>query len=267
MTLPNVSVILSVKNGEAYLGQALSSVFRQTFTDFELVVVDDGSTDRTPEILGSISDPRLTVITQSNVGLTVSLNRALARSRGDLIARMDADDVAHPERFAWQIAYLDAHPEVGLLGTACQEITPEGRVVTTVVPPANDAQIRRALIHRNPFIHSSIMARRGVIERAGRYDERLEVAQDYDLWLRMSRLTRMANLARPLVQRRLTPGRVSSRDTERLRAELRVKWRALRSRTYPFWCAVFLAKPLCALALPHRLRPLMRRATGGTLQP
>lgn len=260
MSLPRISVILSVKDGEAHLGPAVASVLQQAFTDFEFIVVDDGSTDRTPNILALFHDPRLVVVSQPHAGLTVSLNRAIERSKGKLIARMDADDVSYPERFERQVAYLDAHPEVGLLGTGAEEITPDSRVVGTIVPPAADAEIRRALIRRNPFVHSSIMARREVIERAGGYDERLPVAQDYDLWMRVAALTRMANLPEPLVRRRLLPGRVSSvKDTERLRAEIGVKWRAVRRGVYPWWRLVFLVKPLIALALPV---PLRERARG-----
>ena len=267
MISPRVSVVLSVQNGEASLDQAVQSILRQTFGDFELVAVDDGSTDRTPEILRSLGDPRLSVITQPSAGLTVSLNRAIGVSRGELIARMDADDVALPERFARQVAYLDSHPEVGLLGTGAEEITPAGRVVGVVAPPAEDALIRRALIRRNPFVHSSIMARREVILRAGGYDERLAVAQDYDLWMRVAALTSLANLPESLVRRRLVPGQVSrARDSDRLRAEIGVKWRAVRQGVYPWWCAIFLAKPLAGLALPVPFRERARRALGRRLE-
>jgi hypothetical protein len=177
---------------------------------------------------------------------------------------MDADDVALPERLARQVAFLQVHSDVVLLGTGCHEISPAGQVVRTIRPPADDRAIRRALIRANPFIHSSVVFRRGALDAAGRYDERFAVAQDYDLWLRMSRVTRMANLPEPFVLRRLAPGRLSSaRDTTRLRDEVVAKLRALRSRTYPLWCAVFLAKPLCALALPARARRFVRRVVSG----
>lgn len=261
MTAPRVSVILSVRDGERWVPQAVESVLGQTFADFEFVVVDDGSTDRTGEILDAYRDPRVRVVHQARAGLTSSLNRATRLTRAPLVARMDADDVALPERFERQIAFLDAHPDVGLLGTGCHEIASSGEVVRTLVPPADDAAIRRALIRANPFIHSSVVFRREAVERVGAYDERLPVAQDYDLWMRMSRVTRLANLPEPLVLRRLTPGRVSSvREVERLRVELTVKLRALRSGAYPLWCAAFLVKPLCALALPGPLRQFLRRA-------
>ncbi len=260
MGSPAISALMSVYNGAPWVREAVESVLTQTASDLELIVVDDGSTDATPELLGAIRDARLRVERQSRAGLTRSLNRALQFSTAPLVARMDADDVALPERFARQLDFLERHPEVGLLGTGCQEISPSGEVVRTVTPPADDGAIRRALIRANPFIHSSVVMRRAALEAVGNYDETLPVAQDYDLWIRMSRVTRLANLPDPLVLRRLTPGRVSSaRDTDRLKAEVRVKLRALRSRTYPAWCAVYLVKPLLALAVPAGLRGLLRR--------
>ena len=251
---------MSVYNGAPWVREAVESVLTQTASDLELIVVDDGSTDATPELLSAIRDARLRVERQARAGLTRSLNRALRLASAPLVARMDADDVALPERFARQLDFLERHPEVGLLGTGCHEISPSGEVLRTITPPADDGAIRRALIRRNPFVHSSVMIRRPALERVGGYDERLAVAQDYDLWLRMSRVTRLANLPEPLVLRRLTPGRVSSaRDTDRIRAEVTVKLRALRSRTYPAWCAVYLVKPLLALAVPAGLRGLLRR--------
>ena len=252
---------MSVRNGERWVGEAVESILGQTFDDLEFIVVDDGSTDSTGAILDARKDPRLRVIHQPPSGLTTSLNRAWRLSGAALLARMDADDVAHPDRLARQVTFLDAHPEVGLLGTGCHAISASGEVVKTVTPPEDDAAIRRVLIRKNPFVHSSVMLRRKALEAAGGYDESLPVAQDYDLWLRLSRLTRMANLPEPLVTRRLSPGRVSSvRDTDRLRAEVTMKLRALRNGAYPLWCAVFLVKPVIALALPAALRRVLRRA-------
>lgn len=262
--MPLVSVLMSVRDAEQWVAQAVESVLRQTIQDFEFLVVDDGSTDRTGIILDELGDPRLRVIHQAQAGLTRSLNHALRLATAPLVARMDADDVALPERLARQLAFLDAHPEVGLLGTGWHEISPAGEILRTNRPPRDDRAIRRALIRANPFAHSSVVMRRQALEAAGLYDERFPVAQDYELWLRMSRVTRMANLPEPLVLRRLTPGRVSSdRDTARLRAEVLVKLRALRSGAYPLWCAVFLAKPLCALALPTGARRFVRRVVAG----
>lgn len=260
MTLPAISVVMAVYNCDPWIAEAVTSVTRQTFADFELIVVDDGSTDQTAARLEQERDSRLKVIKQPRAGQTPALNRALGMATAPLLARMDGDDVALPERLARQAAFLKSHPEVGLLGTGGHEIEPSGAIVSTVVPPAEDKAIRRTLIRRNPFIHSSVMMRRAVLDAVGLYDERFAVAQDYDLWLRMSRVTRMANLPEPLVLRRLAPGRLSSaRDTARLGDDMTVKLRALRRRDYPFWCAVFLAKPLVGLALPLPVRQLLRR--------
>ncbi|MBI1964194.1 MAG: glycosyltransferase [Candidatus Rokubacteria bacterium] len=261
MTAPAVSVLMGVHDGEPWVGAAVASVLAQTAPDLELIVVDDGSTDGTPATLAAVRDPRLVVVRQAREGLTRALNRALRLARAPLLARLDADDLALPERLARQREFLDAHPEVGLLGTGAREVDAEGREVGRVAPPADDAAIRRALIRGNPFVHSSVMLRRSALDAAGGYDERLAVAQDYDLWMRLSRVTRLANLAEPLVVRRLVPGRVSlERDADRLAAEARVRWRAVAGGAYPWWCAVFALRPALALALPGPLRRAVRRA-------
>ena len=151
-------------------------------------------------------DPRLVVERQARAGLAVALNRALARARAPLVARLDADDVALPARLERQRAFLQAHPEVGLLGTAARVVDESGRDVDDHPPPEDDRAIRRALIRRNPFVHSSVMLRRALVSAVGGYDVSFAVAQDYDLWLRLSAVTRMANLAEPLVIRHLRRG-------------------------------------------------------------
>lgn len=251
---------MAVFNGAPWVGAAVESVLGQTLDDLELIVIDDGSTDATPDVLASFRDPRLRIERGGREGLTRALNRALELSRAALIARLDADDVALPERLARQRRYLDAHPEVGLLGTGAREIDLAGREVAVLRPPVDDAAIRRALIRANPFVHSSAVMRRSVLDRAGRYDPSFPVAQDYDLWMRLSRVTRLANLAEPLVIRRLAPGRVSAvRDDDRLRAEARVRWRAVRSHAYPWWYVVFALRPLAALTIPGAARRALRR--------
>lgn len=263
MSAARVSVVMAVRDGERWLREAVDSALGQTLADLEIIVVDDGSTDRTAAILAAYRDPRLSVLRQPPAGLTRSLNRGLRLATAPLVARLDADDVALPERLARQAAFVDAHPEVGLVGTGCREIGAAGEPLGSYRPPEDDAGIRRALIRRNPFVHSSVMVRRSLLEQAGGYDEGLAVAQDYDLWLRLAPLTRMANLPEPLVLRRLGPHRVSvARDADRLRTEVRVKLRALRSGAYPPWCVIFLAKPLAALALPGPTRRWLRRLAG-----
>ena len=256
-----MSVVMAVFDGASWVGAAVESLLTQTLTDLEVIVIDDGSTDTTPEVLAAVHDSRLRVQRQERAGLTRSLGRALAIARAPLVARLDADDLSLPERLARQRQFLDANPQVGLLGTGAREIDFEGHEVAIVRPPADDAAIRRALIRENPFVHSTVMMRRSALERAGGYDPAFSVAQDYDLWLRMARVTQLANLPEPLVIRRLVPRRVSAiRDDDRLRAEARVRWRAVRGGAYPWWCALFAVRPLVALALPGPCRRALRLA-------
>ena len=257
---PRVSVVLAVRDGMPWIGDAVRSVLEQTLGDLELIVIDDGSTDDTPQTLASVVDSRLRVARRAQLGLTRALNEGIALARAPLIARLDADDVAAPERLARQVAFLDAHPEIGLLGTGAREVDAAGREISRLIPPATDAEIRRALIRRNVFVHSSVMMRRPALAEVGGYDATFPVAQDYDLWLRLAHVTRLANLPEPLVMRRLLPDRVSARrEADRLRAETRVRWRELRAGRYPAWCVVFALRPRLALALPASARHAWRR--------
>jgi len=261
---PAVSVLMGVRDGSPWVSDAVQSVLAQTLDDLELIVVDDGSTDDTAARLAAIHDPRLRVVHQQPAGLTPALIRAHALARAPLLARLDADDRALPNRLARQRAFLDAHPDVGLLGTGAVEVDAQGHEIGRVRPPEDDATIRRILIRRNPFVHSSVMLRRSALDAAGGYDERLSVAQDYDLWMRLSRVTHLANLAEPLVVRRLGSDRVSvAREEARLRAEARVRWRAVTTGAYPWWCAVFALRPLLALALPRAWRRALRARLRG----
>ena len=258
-----VSVLMGVRDGAPWVAGAIESILGQTLADLELIVVDDGSTDSTPLILAGLRDPRVVVERQAAAGLTRALGRALARARAPLVARLDADDVARPDRLERQHAFLAAHPEVGLLGSAARVVDEAGREVGAIHPPEDDAALRRDLIRRNPFVHSSIMARRALVTQAGGYDPDFSVAQDYDLWLRLAALTRMANLPEALVTRRLVAGRVTAaRDDDRLRAEARARWRAVRRGSYPPWSALWAVRPLLALAVPGRVRAALRRAGG-----
>ena len=261
---PAVSVLMSVHDGAPLVAAAVASVLGQTAGDLELIVVDDGSTDATPDLLAAVRDPRLRVLRQERTGLTRALNAGLARAAAPLVARLDADDVALPERLERQCAFLAREPAVGLLGTAAREIDSRGALVRIVRPPLDDAALRHALIRANPFVHSSVMVRRALVERAGGYDATLPVAQDYDLWMRLARIARLANLADVLVVRTLGERRVSvEREDDRLRAETRVRWPAVREGASPPWGALFAVRPALALALPRPLRRLLRAALGG----
>jgi glycosyltransferase involved in cell wall biosynthesis len=263
VSVPAVSVLMAVHNGAPWVGDAARSVLAQTLGDLELVVVDDGSTDATCDVLGGVRDPRLRLERRTHEGLTRALNQGLHLARAELVARLDADDIALPERLARQVAFLEGHPEIGVVGSAAREINGDGREVRIVRPPEDDGALRRALIRRNPMLHSTVVMRRRVVDAVGGYDPRFAVAQDYDLWIRLAAVTRLANLSEALVVRRLLPGRVSvARETVRLRAEARARWRAVRAGAYPLWCVVFALRPALAAAMPGPLRRRLRRVRG-----
>jgi glycosyltransferase involved in cell wall biosynthesis len=251
---------MAVRDGERWLSEAVESVLAQTCSDLELIIIDDGSVDTTAKQLAKISDPRVRTVGQRPAGLTRSLNRALGLARAPLVARLDADDRALPERLELQVRFLAAHPEVGLVGCATREIDPEGRPLGVVRPPTDDLELRRALIRANPFTHSAITARRDALLAVGGYDERIGVAQDYDLWLRLSQRTRLANLPEVLAERRLHPGSISATaDTLRLRSEAAIRWRAIRASAYSPWHAVFALQPALTSLVPTRARSQLRR--------
>lgn len=207
MSAPRVTVLTAVHNGEAYLAEAIESVLAQTCPDFELLLVDDGSTDRSREIARSYADPRIRILeNERNVGLARSLNRGLAEARGALVARLDADDVCEPERLARQVAFLDAHPDVALLGSGYTEIDAQGRPGRVLRLPTAHADLCWALLFYCPFVHSAAMIRKdAVLGAVGPYDETLSYSMDYELWRRIARRLRVANLPEPLVRYRLSP--------------------------------------------------------------
>jgi hypothetical protein len=209
---PIVSVLLAVHNGEASVADAVRSVLAQTWTDWELVVVDDASTDATPAVLASFTDARLrTLRNPHNLGLTRSLNLGLRASRGRYIARLDADDTCHPDRLARQVAYLDAHPGVGLLGSAARV----GEEVRR--GPQDPTELRWWLLFDNIFIHSSVMFRADLVREHG-YDESFPCAQDYALWSSWAECTGLALLPDPWVTLGTHAGQISQRRAAEQRA-------------------------------------------------
>jgi glycosyltransferase involved in cell wall biosynthesis len=202
MPAPSVSVLLAVHNGERHLPEALDTLLAQTFDDFELVAVDDGSTDGTGTALDAYAarDGRVRVVRLAeNAGLPAALNRGLGLCRAGLVARADADDTYHPERLARQVAFLRAHPDVGLVGCWYRRVAEDGTPRGTSRPPTDDATIRARQLFVNSFLHPGVMFRAGVVRAVGGYDERYWTAQDADLWVRLRDHTRFANVPEALV--------------------------------------------------------------------
>ena len=201
---PRVTVLMSAFNSAAYIDAAIGSILSQTFTDLELLIVDDGSTDATREKIAAWSDHRIRVVhNESNIGLTRSLNRGLAVARGVFIARQDADDVSHPERVARQVEFLENHPNVTVVGTQVRYIDAGGRRIAAAPWPKSTSNfaIRWQLLFDSPFVHTTVMFRRATVwDELRGYDERFVTSQDFELWSRVAAASHeMRNLADTLV--------------------------------------------------------------------
>ncbi len=229
---PAVSVIMPVRNGAAYLGESVASIQAQDFTAFELLIIDDGSDDDTPALLSSFAaaDPRLRVFHQPPQGIVAALNTAIAQARAPYLARLDADDRARPDRLGKQIAFMEAHPEIGLLGTWAEVIDGAGTRVGRLTPPAEPSRFARVLERTNPFVHSSVMMRTALVRRLGGYRAAFRAAEDYDLWLRMAEVASIANLAEDLTQYRRHAASQSQRDAVRQAFSGRLAQRAAAAR-------------------------------------
>jgi GT2 family glycosyltransferase len=204
--MTRVSVLLPVYNGAAFLRTAIDSILAQTFADFELLVVDDGSTDGSADVAASYADGRVRVLRQGvNRGLAEALNRGLEEARAPLVARQDADDVSHRERLAHQVGFLEKNAEIALVGTQAWEIDAHGRRRGGVDKPQQAPGITWTMMFDNAFVHTSVMFRRDVVRGLGGYDPTFVHCQDYDLWERLLRVGAAANLGTRLLSSRLHP--------------------------------------------------------------
>ncbi len=211
---PIVSVVMPVRNAEAWLAQAVESVFVQTLADFELIVVDDGSTDASPEIIAALSrrDSRIRPVRQPQPeGLVSALNKALGLARAPLLARLDADDVALPERLARQVRCFNEQSGLVLLGSWAERIDEGGRRIGYSRPETNPERLAEMVQWSNPFVHSSVMMRTALAQKIGGYRDAFLGAEDADLWLRLSEHGIAANLPHALVRYRIHGGNVSQR--------------------------------------------------------
>lgn len=222
---PRVSVVMAVYNGAPFIEESVGNILAQKFTDFELIVVDDGSTDRSVELLRTFGDRRIRIVqNERNRGLAASLNRGIALACGEYIARHDVDDRSAPDRFAKQVAFLHAHPEVVLLGTGFSSIDANGKVLERIELPTRHHDILWHMCWYCPFAHTSVMWRRAdVSERFGGYDESLEYSEDFDLWRRISASAPVANLPEALVDVRIHDTSMTATYEERAQTGFRMR--------------------------------------------
>ncbi|MBX3441656.1 MAG: glycosyltransferase family 2 protein [Planctomyces sp.] len=210
---PKVSVVLCAYNAFDRIAVAVESIRTQTFRDWELIVVDDGSTDRTGDVLDALAreDSRMRVIHQPNTGLTRALIRGCAEARGEYIARQDADDWSHPERLAEQVAYLDGAPDVGFASSWIQYVGPANEPLDVRESPVDPGEATRRLVQSAAGPpHGSVMMRRELYEAAGGYRAPFYFAQDHDLWLRFAERSRLGYVQKPLYHFRISLAAISS---------------------------------------------------------
>mgnify|MGYP001566738074 FL=1 len=198
MKIPRLTVIMPAYNAEKFLEESISSILNQSFPDFELLIGDDGSTDRTLEIIRSLSDKRIIVIrNEKNLGIPYTLNRLIKASRGEYIARQDSDDISLPKRLEKHVAFLDKSPGIGLCGT---QITWFGSKRKRIRVPLQDKDIKASMLVFNPICQPTIMFRKSCLTEY--YDQTLEVAEDYALCYELSKETKLANLSDVLLKYR-----------------------------------------------------------------
>lgn len=192
---PKVTVLMPVYNGEKYLRKAIDSILNQTFTEFEFLIVDDGSTDNSVEIINSYQNSRINLVkNDKNEGLVYTLNRGLSLAKGEYIARMDCDDISLPERLKKQIDFLDSNSEIAVVGTWIKVINEKEEPQTTWQYPLKPLEIQWNLYFYCPLAHPSVMFRKRIILSNGSYSPEMTHAEDYELWWRLSKKYLLANL-------------------------------------------------------------------------
>lgn len=215
-----VSVVMPVHNAERYVAEAVQSILAQRFGDFEFIIVDDGSTDGSLDILKRYAkqDSRIKLTSRPNTGIVGALNEMVSRARGEFIARMDADDISVPDRFGIQVEYLADHPRCGLVGSWAEWIDEDGEAVRPCPVPTSGAEIDAANMNGpNAVVHPSVMIRRDLIIGVGGYRAAYWPAEDRDLWLRVAEVSSLANIPEVLLRYRLHTGSTCQVHTQRQR--------------------------------------------------
>lgn len=206
---PLISVVMPVWNGAAYLREAIESILNQTFTDFEFIIIDDGSTDDTVAIINSYQDERIRLIQQEHEGIVVALNRGVAEARAEWVARMDADDIAYPQRFETQLALIKSKPDTVLCHTQICMIGETNYIVKVGRFPRSEGLLLLRLCYQCPFVHSTVMFRKDVFLASGGYLAEERHAEDYGLWGRLVLQGSVVGSSTPLLDFRVHQASIS----------------------------------------------------------
>ncbi|MGA1870993.1 MAG: glycosyltransferase family 2 protein [bacterium] len=208
-----MTVLMSIYNAEKYVRESIDSILKQTLPDFEFLIINDGSVDRTEEILYTYDDPRIRIINnERNIGLTKSLNKGLQLARGEYIARMDAGDISHQDRLFYQYKFLQENTQFGLVGTSFYRISDSGNIMNKVIAGSDSHQLKNALLKNNCICHGASMFRKDICIKVGGYNERLKFAQDYDLFSKIAMVSKISNLERILYKWRFSFSSLTHRN-------------------------------------------------------
>lgn len=233
--MPMISVVMPVYNDERFVGSAIDSILAQSFRDFEFIVINDGSTDGTARVLEKNTDPRILIVNQSNSGIVQALNLGISIAKGKYISRMDSDDISRNDRFQKQVDFLDNNKEYGMVGSACDILDENGIHIAHFLVPSTDDAIRKSMVWRNPFVHSSIMVRKNILNIVGGYDQTFNsIGHDYEMWWRILNVTKVKNLEEELVTRtHRTNSTFRIRKDIHYKMMLRILWIAFREGIAP----------------------------------
>lgn len=232
---PKISVVMPAYNAEKYIGEAIESILHQTFSDFELIIIDDGSIDWTREIIEQYvqKDPRVIWIkNEKNMQISATLNRGVQFARGEYIARMDADDRSVPDRFEKQVVFLDDNLDIGIVWWSMQLFNSKW-IIWIRKYYLNDAEIRKHLFFFSPFCHPSIMMRRDLVREVWGYGRDMVYVEDYDLYFKLGRKTKFANLAEVMLQYRVSEDWITVNKLEEMeRKTMMVRKKAVKEYWY-----------------------------------
>jgi glycosyltransferase involved in cell wall biosynthesis len=229
MNKPLITVLMPAYNAEKYIGEAITSVLDQTFTDFELLIINDGSTDATVKIIEHFTDPRIRLINQNNQGIAAALNIGLLNAKAGIIARFDADDICMPERLMIQYNFLNTHPDYVLTGTDTMYIDKDGVFVFTLTYPAYaDEEIRALPSEICAFSHVTVLYRKDAVIKAGMYDTNAHTFEDHLLWHKIMKQGKVCNIPEALVKVRFNPESLTIDDRWRGRRFKKIKYEAIR---------------------------------------
>lgn len=233
---PLISVVLSAYNAEKYIYEAIESILNQTYTNFELIIINDGSSDNTEEVILSFKDPRIRYIkNKQNRGLIYSLNRGLSEAQGKYIARMDADDYSLPERFAKQVKFLEENSDYIICGGQIEAFGDIKRRVGKHIKPTTDKELKEYMFISSPFAHPTVMMRKSVLDLYNlEYDKDFKDSEDYKLWVDLSDKGLFYNLEDVLLKYRISESQITQRSNIQQQESARKVRRLYLSKRYPF---------------------------------